>query len=365
MAANPSFDWIDTPNPTLRGFTITAKEDTSDTIPDFLNATVLWSDCPKWIKSAEAVPPSLQGYRLIHSAKAGFQMRQFVFAPTLTREAAQTPYRSYYETEPSMYWPKVLLSYQRYKRVENDTYIIRPRYKDAYQGPTRVLIEEFYSPSPFEIPLYEPMQERGLNEEIGLSFSYPIPPGDGTVYWLSVGTFNLDSCLHGVISITVPLDPAIEIGIITYTTASLSDDATNYTDWPDTLVIDDRQREVLGGWARRRVTALRPMVLYVTLPTSASITSTGATLGGTLSLGAYAVVTDRGVVYARTSQDANPEVGNSLATSATLSGGTGGAFTVGVTGLLPSTAYSFKPWALTSQGVRVYGPVGTFTTSAP
>jgi hypothetical protein len=68
-------------------------------------------------------------------------------------------------------------------------------------------------------------------------------------------------------------------------------------------------------------------------------------------------------VYARTSLDANPEVGNSLATSVSTTGTTG-TYTVAVTGLLPSTAYSFKPWALTSQGVRVYGPVGTFNTTA-
>jgi len=288
---------------------------------------------------------------------------EFVFAASLTREAAQTPYRSYYETEPSMYWPKVLLAYQRYKRVENDVYIIRPRYKEAYQGPTRVLIEEFYSPTPFEIPLYEPMQERGLNEEVGLSFSYPIPPGDGTVFWLSVGTFSLEPCLHVAISITVPLDPPLTIGVINYTTASLTDTATNYTDWPDTLVIDDRQREVLGGWMRRRVTALRPMIVRVTLPTSASITNTGATLGGTIAIQDNAVVESRGVVYALTAQDANPEVGNSLATIATTTGTTG-LFTMAVTGLTPSSNYSFKPWALTSQGVRVHGPVGTFTTAA-
>jgi hypothetical protein len=289
---------------------------------------------------------------------------EFIFAPALTREQAQTPYRSRYETEPSMYWPKVLLSLQRYKRAENDVYILRPRYKEAYQGPTRVLIEEFYSPSPFEIQFYEPMQERGLSEEIGLSFAYPIPPGDGTVYWLSVGTLNLDSCLHAAINVTVPLDPPLTIGAIDYTEAYLTDTATNYEDWPDTLVIYDKAQEVLGGWKRRRVTALRPMIVRVTLPTSASISSTGATLGGTVAIQDNAVVTSRGVVYALTAQDANPEVGNSQATSAATTGTTG-TYTQAVTGLTPSSNYSFKPWAMTSQGVRVYGPVGTFTTSAP
>ena len=361
MAATSTFDWIDTPNPTVRGYTITAKEDIGATIPDFLGATVLWSDCPKWIKQAESVPTSLQGYRLIYSAKAGFQQRRFIFAPNLTREAAQTPYRSYYETEPSMYWPKVFLSLKAYRNIENDKFVIRTRYKDSYQGPTRVLIEEFYSPFPFEIPLYEPMMERGVNEDIGVS----IATMSGT-YRISFGTFDLDSCLHPLINISVFIDPAITWNSIIYDHASLiePEPATNYTDWPDELVIDDRQREVLGGWKRRRVTALRPMIVRVTLPTSASITSTGATLGGTVEIQDNAVVTSRGVVYARTSLDANPEVGNSNAASASTTGTTG-TFTLAVTGLTPSSNYSFKPWALTSQGVRVYGPVGTFTTSAP
>jgi hypothetical protein len=286
---------------------------------------------------------------------------EFIFAPALTREQAQTPYRSRYETEPSMYWPKVFLSLKAYRNIENDKFVIRTRYKDSYQGPTRVLIEEFYSPFPFEIPLYEPMMERGVHEDIGVS----IATMSGT-YRISFGSFDLDSCLHPLIDISVFIDPEITWNSIIYDHASLiePEPATNYTDWPDTLVIYDKPQEVLGGWKRRRVTALRPMIVRVTLPTSASITSTEATLGGTVAIQDNAVVTSRGVVYARTSLDANPEVGNSNAASASTTGTTG-TFTQAVTGLTPSSNYSFKPWALTSQGVRVYGPVGTFTTSAP
>jgi hypothetical protein len=302
-------------------------------------------------------------YLFIKDEEGPSGYHEFIFAPTFTREQAHTPYRSYYETEPSMFWPKVLLSIQSYQRLFDDVQVSRPRYKEAYQGPTRVLIEEFYSPTPFEIPVYEPMIDRGLNDEIGVSVT-----SGGQTYWYSVGSLSLDPCLHGAISLAVVLNPAITVTVgstsFVYNFAYLNDDATNYTDWPDTVIIDDRQREIVGGFIRRRVTALRPMIVRVTAPTSASITSTGATLGGTVAIQNNAVVTSRGVVYARTSQDANPEVGNSLVTSATTSGTTG-TFTLAVTGLTPSSAYSFKPWALTSQGVRVYGPVGTFTTSAP
>lgn len=309
-----------------------------------------------WAVNAERANEKWGDYIYVSCSKGGAGGISFLFVKPKT--AAQPPFKTYYETEPSMFWPKVLLSIKAYKRSESNIYYAKPRYKEAYQGPTRVRIEEFFSPTPFEIPLYEPMLERGLNEEIGLEYAL-----GGHSYWLSVGSLVLDPCLHGAISLLVLLEPTLTINSIIYTTARVEDEATNYTDWPDELVIDDRQREVLGGFIRRRVTALRPMIVHVTLPTSTSITSSGATLGGTISVLDGAVVTGRGVVYAKTSLDSNPEVGNSNATSVT-STGTTGLFTQAVTGLLPSTNYSFKPWALTSQGVRVYGPVGTFTTSA-
>jgi hypothetical protein len=500
-----NFDWIDLPDPTKRGFVVIAKESDRDCdIPDFLGSTVLYSDCPRWITNAAQVVSALQSYRLIHAEKAGELLRRFVFAPNLTQEQTQTPYRSYFETEPSMFWPKVLLSLQGYRRVENDAYIVRPRYKEAYQGPTRVLIEEFYSPTPFEIPAYEPMVERGLHEEIGVSITTPIVPGvpgGGQSFWLSIGSLNLEPCLHSAIAIVQVIDPPLQVGVVVYNFAYLNDPATNYIDWPERLVIDDRQNQVLGGWLRRRVWALRPIITRITAPTSGSLSYTLATLGGTVATDTNGSIVARGVVFARTAQDANPEVGNSLAlvavassvainpaqqfngtasgtnlvvssttgmfvgqtvtgtafngtvaavvnsTNVTLSGsptagpglftfgttgamfvtgvtntngsatltlataapglfvgqpiaesgipfgatitaisangltvtmsavstaavtaftagttGTTGIFTVAVAGLRPSTAYSFKPWALTSQGVRTYGPLSTFAT---
>lgn len=360
-----NFDWIDLPDPTKRGFVVIAREsDRECDIPDFLGSTVLYSDCPRWITNAAQVIPALQGYRLIHAEKAGELLRRFVFAPPLTREAAQTPYRSYYETEPSMFWPAVWLSSRFFRSFDDDKYNVRSQYRPAYQGPTRVLIEEFYSPTPFEIPLYLPMADGAVNEELGVELS----SSGGVLYWLSFGRFTLEPCLHPSFAITVPIDPSLTFNGTPYPTASVVAAGTYYADWPDELVIDDRQNQVLGGWVRRRVTALRPMIIVVTSPTSASITSSGAILGGTVTVSEGSSVTSQGVVYALTAQDANPEVGNSLALSVTDgdSFASGTPFTVPVTtGLVASSNYSFKPWAMTSQGVRVYGPVGTFTTATP
>jgi len=353
-----NFDWIDLPDPRLRGYVIEAVENDQDCeIPDFLGSVVLFSDCADWITREAKVITALQGYRLVHTEKAGILRRRFVFAPNLSREDAHTAFRSYYDTEPSMFWPPVLLTIKGYKRLD-ESYVARPRYKNAYQGPTRVRIEEFFSPVEFNLPLYEPMIEQGVDDEVGYSFA-----SGGTTYYVSLGPLNLIPCLHAAISIAIPLDPTVTIGMVTIAFATLSVNATNYTDWPDELVIDDRQRQVLGGFVRRRVTALRPMIVRVTLPTSASVTSTTATLGGTVAIEDNAIVTERGVVYAPTASDPNTELGNSAITSATTAGTTG-LFTLGVTGLTAATPYSFKAYAMTSQGVAVYSTVGTFTTSA-
>ena len=308
-------------------------------------------------------------YLFIKDEEGPSGYHEYIFAPPLTDEQVQTPYRTYFDTEPSMFWPKVLLTIQTYKRLFDDVQVSRPRYKEAYQGPTRVRIEEFYSPSPFTIPVYEPMIDRGLNDEIGVQVSSPLIPGvsNGGVFWYSVGTLNLDPCLHYAINIGVVLDPPIvvTVGSITfnYNFAYLNDVATNYTDWPNEIVIDDRQREILGGFVRRRVTALSPALTLVTTPTSSITSSTAATLGGTVVLRSTNTISSRGVVYALTADDANPEVGDPL-TASLPSGVTTATFTVAVTGLRTSSAYSFKPWVLTSENIRIYGPVGTFTTTA-
>ncbi len=104
---NSNFDWVDTPNPTERAFTITAKEGVSDMIPDFYNNVVLWSDCPQWIKKAEAIPESLQGYTLVNAAKADYQKRTFTFGKTRTPEERNRPYHVEWELRPKE-WPTVL-----------------------------------------------------------------------------------------------------------------------------------------------------------------------------------------------------------------------------------------------------------------
>jgi len=371
---NKNFEWVDLPNPILQGFAITATVSDRDVdIPDFLDTSspTTFAGCPDWITREAKVISPLDTYLLVNTSKVGPGQRQFIFVPPLTELQVQEPYRTYYDTEPSMFWPKVLLTVQTYKRLFDSVHVTRPRYKEAYQGPTRVRIEEFYSPRPFEIPIYEPMVDRGLNDEIGVRVSSGFQS-----FWYSVGTLNLESCLHYAINIGVVLDPPVVVTLgngiqIVYNFAYLNDAATNYTDWPDEVVIDDRQREVTGGFARRRVTALSPAITLVTVPTSTSVLLTSANLGGTFQKRTSNIVEKCGVVYALTANNANPEKDNPLTTTvervtttAERTTNNPVAFNFAVTGLSPASNYTFKPYIISTGNIIVYGQETTYTTAS-
>ena len=374
---NKNFDWVDLPNPILRGFAITATESDRDVnIPDFLTTPTTFAACPDWITREAKVISPLDTYLLVNTSKVGPAQRQFIFVPPLTDEQVQEPYRTYFDLEPSMFWPRVLLSIQTSKRLFDSVFVSRPRYKEAYQGPTRVRIEEFYSPTPFEIPIYEPMIDRGLNDEIGVQVASGFQS-----FWYSVGNLNLEACLHPAIYISVVLDPPVVVTIgynttINYDFAYLNDGATNFIDWPDELVIDDRQREVTGGFVRRRVTALSPAITLVTVPTSTAVSLTTATLGGTFQKRTSNTVEKCGVVYALTANNANPEKGAPGTTfvqrvttaSEQFTNGqpriTPVAFNFAVLGLTPASNYTFKPYIISSGNITIYGPESTFTTAS-
>jgi hypothetical protein len=108
------------------------------------------------------------------------------------------------------------------------------------------------------------------------------------------------------------------------------------------------------------VTVTRQGAPTVTTPTSATVTATTATLGGNVTGDGGSTVTGRGVVYAPTATNNNPEIGGTGAVQVAGTGTTG-VFTVGVTGLTSGTAYSFKAYATNAEGTS-YSPVGTFTT---
>ncbi len=120
-----------------------------------------------------------------------------------------------------------------------------------------------------------------------------------------------------------------------------------------------------GTGAVARGTAAASVVApTVTTPTSTAVTHNSATLGGTISATGGANATARGVVYALTSQNANPEIGGANVTVLTESGTfSTGAFTRNATSLTASSGYSYKAYATNSSGTS-YSSVNTFNTLA-
>ncbi|MFA6960170.1 MAG: Ig-like domain-containing protein [Opitutaceae bacterium] len=121
-----------------------------------------------------------------------------------------------------------------------------------------------------------------------------------------------------------------------------------------------RSRQLQYAYASLAAATSAPTI---TTPTSASITSTTATLGGNVTSDGGDTVTARGVVVSVTTTNSNPQIGGMGVTNITGTGTTG-VFTVGATSLSASTGYSYAAYATNGQGTN-YSSVGTFTTSAP
>ena len=98
----------------------------------------------------------------------------------------------------------------------------------------------------------------------------------------------------------------------------------------------------------------------VTSPSSAAINSTAATLGGNVANDGGATITARGIVFAQTSVNSDPQIGGTGVSNVTVSGTTG-IFTVAASSLTPGTSYTYAAYATNINGTN-YSPTGTFTT---
>lgn len=98
----------------------------------------------------------------------------------------------------------------------------------------------------------------------------------------------------------------------------------------------------------------------VSTPTATSVTDTTVTLGGNVTSDGGATVSERGVVHAATTTNANPQLGGTGVTTV-IGTGTTGVFTTSASGLAPGTAYTFAAYATNAVGTT-YSTTGTFTT---
>jgi hypothetical protein len=103
----------------------------------------------------------------------------------------------------------------------------------------------------------------------------------------------------------------------------------------------------------------------VTTPTQTAVTHNSATLGGDVTADGGSGITARGVVYAKTSLNANPQHRWAQRDqSASRQRHSTGVFTVNAVGLTLGTQYSFAAYATNSFGTTYTTPVSTFTTTA-
>jgi probable HAF family extracellular repeat protein len=108
------------------------------------------------------------------------------------------------------------------------------------------------------------------------------------------------------------------------------------------------------------ISVAAPTLPTVDTPTATNVTATTATLGGTVESDGGAAITAVGVVYAPTYVDSNPQIGDTIASTA-VGTGTTGAFTINVSGLTPNTLYSYAAYASNNVGVS-YTATGIFVT---
>ena len=101
----------------------------------------------------------------------------------------------------------------------------------------------------------------------------------------------------------------------------------------------------------------------VTSPIFTNLTDTTVKLGGNVTLDGGTSVTARGVLYAPTSVNSNPQVGGTGVINVPA-GGTTGVFTVNVSNLTQGTGYSFVAYAINGAGTTYTTPASTFTTLA-
>ncbi|WP_298764478.1 MBG domain-containing protein [uncultured Polaribacter sp.] len=103
-------------------------------------------------------------------------------------------------------------------------------------------------------------------------------------------------------------------------------------------------------------------VATLSTTTANNITQTSADLAGDITSNGGATISERGIVYALSSENNNPEIGGTDVIK--IINGTGtGMFTNSLTNLIPNTQYSFKSYAINSAGTS-YGNLESFTTNS-
>lgn len=161
-----------------------------------------------------------------------------------------------YTTYQNYTWPAVLDYIKDENWTRNDggvDTIVYPVYKKgAYSGPTKVLVELYWTDSDTGFPIST--SQDGGHTHIGTI--NPMLP-EPLVFQTPIATVNVPPTLHKQILVTATT--GTNHPVYNYIGTRWLFLATNYTDWPDTLIIADSQRPYRGGYLREKITAYKPV----------------------------------------------------------------------------------------------------------
>lgn len=131
--------------------------------------------------------------------------------------------------------------------------VVYPVYKrHAYSGPTKIEITLFWRKEKFAVDTNEDGRDGGNSLLTNVVTMQPIP-----ISFVSpLESLNVGPTLHSAISIFITT--GTEHPVWELAGAQFDYAATNYTDWPTSIIISDTQKPYRGGWLRERVKAFRP-----------------------------------------------------------------------------------------------------------
>jgi hypothetical protein len=160
-----------------------------------------------------------------------------------------------YITYKNFSWPAVLdrIVVDRWTRRDGGADPVEyPIYKrGAYSGPTRVEVKIYWKDSEWNIGT----TADGSDTELALI--KPMHP-EPILFQSPIASVSVPPTLHDRFIVTASTGTGHPV--YTYKGTTWVYNATNYVDWPDSLVIQDSQRPFRGGFLREKITAFIPKV---------------------------------------------------------------------------------------------------------
>ena len=160
-----------------------------------------------------------------------------------------------YITYQNFSWPPVLdrIVVDRWTRRDGGADPVEyPIYKrGAYTGPTRVEVKIYWKDSEWTIGT----TADGSDTELALI--KPMHP-EPILFQSPIASVSVPPSLHDRFIVTASTGTGHPV--YTYKGTTWIYNATNYVDWPDSLVVQDSQRPFRGGFLREKITAFIPKV---------------------------------------------------------------------------------------------------------